>query len=233
MSTLFPFEPTSLAERAYWVVREKILRGELRLGATLSRRKLASELGMSLVPVSEAFQRLESEGLLESTPRVGTRVYTPTRQDISERHILREALETQAARLFSEIATPHDRRELCRMAEHMDALFNRRLAEQDDPEFNYQVMACHFQFHMKVAESTRCRPLIKMIEQTHVLVFNWVWDIAAKRPVLPLRSHRDLADTLVGRDPEKSDAAMRLHIRQGVERTVHHIQSSPKMNLIE
>jgi len=220
----FPFEATSLSERAYFTIRERILRGELRLGAALSRRKLAVELGMSLVPVSEALQRLEGEGLIESKPRVGTRVYMPTAQDIRERYVVREALESQSARLFSEKASTRERSELCRMAEHIDALFNRRLSAQDDSEFLYQVQNYHFQLHMRIAECTGCRPLIKLIEQTHVLVFNWVWDLAAKRPSLPPRFHRELVDVLVGADPEASDKAMRRHIRHGLDGIIRALE---------
>src|SRR5689334_20280178 len=115
-------EPGSLSERAYSVIRDRILKGELALGADISRRKLAVELGMSLVPVTEALKRLESEGLVESWPRSGTRVCLPTAQDIRERVEVREALESQAARLFAEKATFSQRVEVQRMAEHMDAL---------------------------------------------------------------------------------------------------------------
>ena len=217
------FEQASLAEQAYLAVRERILKGELRLGAALSRRKLASELGMSLIPVSEALQRLETEGLVESTPRVGTRVYMPTIDDIRERYVVREALESQAARVFSEKASPGDRKELCRMAEHMDALFNRRLSVEDDSEFMFAVQSYHFHLHMRIAEATRCRPLAKLIEQTHVLMFNWVWDLAARRPALPPRFHRDLIDALVATNPTESDAAMRRHIRHGLEGIIRAI----------
>ena len=222
----FRVEKSSLAEQAYLSVRERILKGELRLGATLSRRKLASELGFSLIPVSEALQRLEAEGLVKSTPRVGTKVYMPTIEDIRERYTVREALESQAARLFSERATTAERKELCRMAEHMDALFNRRLSAQDDPEFLFAVQVYHFQLHMRIAESTGCRFLVKLIEQTHVLMFNWIWDLAAKRPALPPRFHRDLIDVLVGTNPKRSDAAMRKHIRYGLKGIIRGIEPS-------
>src|ERR1035437_6327536 len=77
----------SLAEQAYPRTRDKILRGESPLGAALSRRKLGSEFGMSFLPISEAIKRLEQEGLVESRPRVGTRVRVPTAQDLrSEEH---------------------------------------------------------------------------------------------------------------------------------------------------
>ena len=219
------FQQGTLSERTYLCVREKILRGELPLGTALSRRKLAAELGVSLLPVSEALQRLESEGLIESKPRVGTRVYMPTVQDIRERYTVREALESQSARLFSEKASSRERLEICRMAEHMDALFNRRFDARNDPEFLYQVQNYHFQLHMRIAECTGCRPLVKLIEQTHVLVFNWVWDIAAKLPNLPPRFHRDLVDILVGSDPETSDKAMRQHIRHGLDGIISALEA--------
>jgi DNA-binding GntR family transcriptional regulator len=223
------FEEGTLAERAYLFLRERILRGEIRLGASLSRRKLAAELHMSLVPVSEALQRLESEGLVESKPRVGTRVYLPNTQDIRERYVVREALEAQSARLFSEKASSRERSELCRMAEHMDALFNRRLDARTDAEFLYHVQNYHFQIHMRIAECTGCRPLIKLIEQTHVLVFNWVWDIAAKLPNLPPRFHRELINVLSGTNPEASDKAMRRHIRYGLDGIIHALEQPPEL----
>jgi DNA-binding GntR family transcriptional regulator len=53
----------SLAHRAYHIVLDEMLRGSLPVGSVLSRRKLAEQLQMSLVPVAQALQRLEIEGL--------------------------------------------------------------------------------------------------------------------------------------------------------------------------
>src|SRR5579862_7153623 len=95
---------SSLAVDAYNVVRARIVRGELRLGQPLSRRKLAAELGMSFLPVSMALLRLEYEGFLESRPRAGTRVRIPSREDLRGHYVVREALEVQAAKLFVTLA---------------------------------------------------------------------------------------------------------------------------------
>src|SRR5580692_4103785 len=111
-----------LAGEAYVTVRERILRGELAIGQVISRRKIAAELGMSFLPVSEALLRLEHEGLLESRPRAGTRVRVPTRQDVQGHYVVREALEVQAAMLFAEVATPEKRTELIKLAMRVDAL---------------------------------------------------------------------------------------------------------------
>jgi DNA-binding GntR family transcriptional regulator len=226
----------SLAEQAYLAIRERILRGQLALGAVLSRRRLAEELGMSMLPISEAVQRLEAEGLLESRPQVGTRVRIPTEEDIRGRFIIREALESQAARLFAERATFAQRQELCRMAEHVDALFNQCASGDRQPEFLFAVHSYHFQFHMKATEHSGCPALREMIEKNNVLVLNWLYDVTGRQPPLPPRFHRDLAAILTTSDPVVADAAMREHVRWGIEETVQSIrqikpQSSRKWRL--
>ncbi len=199
------------------------MRGELALGAVLSRRKLATEFGMSLLPVSEALQRLENEGLVESKPRVGTRVRVPSLQDVRERYVVREALECQSARLFAEQATPQERQELQRMAEHTDVLFNQAATGHADPEFMYQVHSYHFSFHMRVAEYGRCGALREAIEKNQVLIFNWLYDVAAHRRALPPRFHRELTAVLCGGDPDAAEKAMRDHVRWGLEQTVQNL----------
>ena len=87
---------------------------------------------MSVLPVSDALKRLEEDGLVETRARAGTRVKVPTRTDVRELYELREALESQAARLFAERATAAQRRELRACAGHVDALFDRLAAAGDD-----------------------------------------------------------------------------------------------------
>ena len=69
----------ALAAHAYKRLRSDIFSGRLLPGDPVSRRRLAEELGMSTVPVSEALLRLENEGFLESRPRAGTRVRVTVR----------------------------------------------------------------------------------------------------------------------------------------------------------
>src|SRR6201986_1252140 len=115
-------DAVSLASEAYETVKQRILTGQLPIGRPVSRRRLATELGMSLLPISEAMLRLEFEGLLESRPRAGTRVRIPTIQDVQGHYVVREALEVQAAMLFATHATREERTELMKLAMRIDAL---------------------------------------------------------------------------------------------------------------
>ena len=90
-------EQPTLASKVYESVRRGILTGELLPGQPVSRRRIATELRTSPLPVASAFQRLEFEGLLESRPRAGTRVRTLSLDDVRGHFVVREALETQVA----------------------------------------------------------------------------------------------------------------------------------------
>jgi DNA-binding GntR family transcriptional regulator len=211
-----PAAVVSLAEEAYVAIREEILRGQLRPGAPLSRRRLARHFGMSTVPIADALRRLEEDGMVESRARAGTRVRVPTAQDVRELYELREALESQSARLFAARATPAQRREIMRLAENVDVLFTRLATSGDDPAFRFTVNSHHMALHTRVAEYA-ASPLVKqVIERKHVLIMNWLFDVTGRRTPLPPGFHARLAEALTSGSPETADAAMRAHVRYGL-----------------
>lgn len=214
----------SLAERAYLAIRDEILRGQLHPGTALSRRRLARQLGMSVVPVAEALRRLADDGLVESRARAGTRVRVPSQKDVRELYELREALETQSARLFAERATPAQRLELRRLADEVDVLFDRLAANPDDAAFRFAVHSHHVQFHMRIAEHAGCETLKQMIERNHILILNWLFDVTARKTPLPARFHADLVEAVTSSEPERADAAMRAHVRYGLREVVGQVR---------
>jgi DNA-binding GntR family transcriptional regulator len=218
----------SLSDHAYYLIREGILRGKFRLGTVLSRRKLAEEFGMSFLPISEALQKLESEGLVESRPRVGTRVRTPTAEEIRGRYVVRAALEAESAKLCCEHATFHERLELRRMADQLDTLQARSAEREGDADLFYIAQEHHVNLHMRIAEYARCSQLKEAIEKNHVLIYNWFFDISAGRRPLPVRFHADLIEKVTGADSSAADEAMRLHVRYGLASLLEQMaRSSP------
>lgn len=202
----------SLATEAYIQIRDKVLKGEINLGQAVSRRGIATELGMSMVPVAEAMQRLEAEGILESLPRVGTRVRVPSANDVRDRYIIREALEVQSARLFCERATLVERQELSSMALRLDKMARQKMTDSDT-QFEFQ--SFHVRFHMRIAECTGCIPLYDMLEKNQVLTFNWLCDVATEMQ-MPPHWHAELMNVLSAGDPDAAALAMGKHIRTGM-----------------
>ena len=87
----------SLADKSYDYLRNKLAQGELPPGQRLVNRTLADEIGVSVIPVREAINRLASEGLVEHFPGAGAFVRKPDRQDLDNLYVLRDAVESCAA----------------------------------------------------------------------------------------------------------------------------------------
>ena len=214
----------SLAESAYLQIRDGILSGDLPLGESLSRRRLGERFGMSVIPVAEALQRLEREGLVESRARSGTHVRIPTPQQVRGHYIVREALETQAARVFAEKATVRQRRELAAMARRVDALFcSSPVLRMDRRNQMFEMHRVHMQFHRRIAEHAGCPELLQALEANQVLIFHWLYNSSAHFDTLPPRWHQDLVAALSSGDPQRADRAMRRHVRFRVEEVVKRI----------
>lgn len=190
----------------------------------MSRRALAVELGMSFLPVSEALQRLEHDGLVESRPRAGTRVRVPAVEEIRERYQLREALETQAARLFAVHSTRSERAEIRRQAKRLDKLYAGYLDSPGDNEAHLAFQNEHMAFHSRVAELSRCNLLKVALEREQVLIYNALLDVAARQRSLPPRFHANLADALASGNVQKADEAMRSHVNFGFPSVVQGLK---------
>lgn len=203
-----------LADRAYFSIRTLILKGIYPIGATLVRRDLAQQFGMSVVPIAEALAHLEAEGLVENRPRVGTIVFVPSPAQIRGHWVVREALEAEAARLFARRASPAGRDRLWALAEEFD-LEHERLAKLPavDPEMLFEHRCRHMRLHLQIPEGAGVPELRKAIESNHVLLFYWTHNQAMYGgSEMPNRWHRDLADVLCHGTPEAAAAATRAHV---------------------
>lgn len=206
-----------LSDEAYRRIRDRILRGLYPLGAPLKRRDLAREFRISVVPVSEALQRLEFDGLVETEPRKGTRVRIPAPRDVKDHIAVRAALECESARLCSQFATPEDRRDILDRAAHLDHLRSTYPGIPAGGEILYAIHSYHMEFHLRIAEAGGCEGLRRLIEQNQVLVLNWIYDIASDNERQPADFHRQLAAAVVGEDAGAAAEAMRYHVWWGWE----------------
>jgi len=167
--------------------------------------------------------RLVAEGFLETRPRAGTRVRIPTAADVRGNYVLREALETQAARLFAASASAARRHHILRLAEQLDARY-AALQANPSPARSVAVEKAHVAFHLAIARSTGCPQLVEAIERSRVLVFNWLFSRSAAFAPLPPAWHADLARVLVRPDPAAAAEAMREHVRFRLEEVVEHFR---------
>jgi DNA-binding GntR family transcriptional regulator len=100
-----PLEVSSVEDGVYRALRQEIGRLELRPGERLRLEELAGRFQVSLTPVRHALRRLESEGLVASLPRRGSRVAPLSIEELEEIQALRLGLESFLARAGAERCT--------------------------------------------------------------------------------------------------------------------------------
>lgn len=163
---------TSLRDQAYTHIRHQMLGGQLKAGTRLSEISVANEIGISKTPVREAFRQLESEGLLEQIPRVGTVVREPTRREIIELYEYREALETHAVRLGIDRITLKElalMERMCQGQRKIGLEYRERNLSRMTKEMIHQTLSMDMAFHVALLGASRNRRIIQAVDQSRVL----------------------------------------------------------------
>lgn len=201
----------TVGDRVYGEMRDKIISGELGAGMRLVQRKLASDLGVSIIPISEALRRLESEGLVICHAGLGAQVKTWTPDDVTGIHLLREFLEAATSRLFAEKGSPAERLTLKELGERYDAC----LAEEDP----MALIRADIDLHLYIAKHSKSPTLAQFTENFCVITIamkNALW--RSKKPApMPQREpgiHDGLIAAIASGDPDAAEQAARAHVRQ-------------------
>lgn len=103
-----PIPRRTLSEAATDILRERILQGSYTAGEPLRQEALAAELGVSRIPLREALQRLEAEGLVALVPHRGAIVAQVPVEDLAELFALRALIESDLLERAVPQATPTD-----------------------------------------------------------------------------------------------------------------------------
>jgi len=109
----------TLAETAYRLLEDQIVRLELPPGGRYTEQSLGARIAMGRTPVREAIQRLVDDGLLIVFPRKGIMVTTIRPQNVIQALEVRLVLERMIAANAARDANQAQRQELAACAEVM------------------------------------------------------------------------------------------------------------------
>jgi DNA-binding GntR family transcriptional regulator len=110
----------TVGDMVYGVLREGILTGALAPGEWLRQDALATQLGVSRIPIRSALLQLESEGLIRVDPYRGATVIKLTTAEMREIYELRKVLETHALRKTIDHMTPERIERLAALARELN-----------------------------------------------------------------------------------------------------------------
>lgn len=197
-------------EYVYQTLRAAILECTLRPDERLVIDDLARQLDVSAIPVREALQLLQSEGLVINVPHVGATVAPISRETIVDVFSVLEGLETVATRL---VATREDRATsgaLDGLAALVDAM-DRAVAADNTTEW----ADLNRQFHQTISGLPGL-PMLR--EMTERVLDRWdrvrrfyVKGVLANRIQQAQREHRELLDAMRDGDVATLHRVVRQH----------------------
>jgi len=206
---------------AYEVIKGWIFENKIRPGEKLSERRMAEELGLSRVPVREAFQRLTLEGILVNLAGRGLCLREYNEQDLADLYLFREALDGMSARIFTIRADPMEigyLRMIYQEMEHMATDYHARYWEEKDIEFH--TIIARFSRNTRILAALgnvllECLYLTKIYSQT---------DQKGGEDTPPvhlpevLAEHARILEAIAGGDADHAEQVARESVRAGRER---------------
>lgn len=148
----------SLPELAYGWLRQAILSGKFDGDTPLRQEDLASQMGISRLPVREALNRLEAEGLVVQRPRRGFVVASLEPDEIEDIFEIRAMLEERAGYLATIRRTQQDVVEVEQLSREMEKITGTSAEDLD------LYAQCNYAFHTRLFETCGrahlCRTMI-------------------------------------------------------------------------
>jgi DNA-binding GntR family transcriptional regulator len=213
MQELLKDRPVTLRQKAYQLLKQKIISGILAPGSLLTESELAVSIGVSKTPVREALSQLEHDKLVSPIPRKGYLVTTITLKDIQEIFEIRLILERAATVLAAERITND---EIARLERYLELNF-----DPSEQESFHQYIQANKEFHLEIARASHNSRLIEHLVRVFIdaqrLQYmdlsigesSWAWQRDHERIIEALRNH-DKAAAAIAVEEALEEARIRL-----------------------
>lgn len=227
--------PVSVVDSIYAVVRKEILAGKHIPGTALRQDDIAAKLGVSKIPLREAFSRLESEGLLVLRPRRGYSVASFDPEEIDELFQLRAVIEEHAGSIAAGRHTDAQ-------ADVVDDLATQMMRlDRSQPGYHERWCMLNRDFHGAIIEASHKRLVIKIAMQLRDLIEPYIRLDTTMSPYDPAadQEHRQIAEAFRARDGRTVGALCAAHcyhtrdrLLQSIRQTAHRA-SAPAMPTLQ
>ncbi|HMQ93295.1 MAG TPA: GntR family transcriptional regulator [Amaricoccus sp.] len=200
------FRHGSVSNKVYDLLRDAIIQLKLRPGNPLSETELARQLKVSRQPVREAFIKLAEAGLVEVRPQRGTYVLLISRRDVDNARFIREAIEVAFVRKAAAEASDA-------LVDELKQLILRQAAARDRSD-HVAFLELDEEFHQAIARGAGCETAWKLLETLKAQMDRVRFlSFAEATPIDTLiGQHEAIASAIAARDPERAEAAMRVHL---------------------
>jgi len=201
--------PKALYEEVAEQLRQRIFRRELEPGSWIDELKIAEEFGISRTPLREALKVLAAEGLVTMKVRRGAYVTEMSEKDLRDVYHLLSLLESDAAGVVAERATPEQQQTLRDLHAELESAAGNREA----------FFSVNERFHMALLDMADNRWRSQMVADLRkVMKLNRHNSLLKQGRIEDsLNEHRAILAAMVARDASATARAMQAHFAQGLE----------------
>lgn len=195
------------ADRAYKLIKDKIVRVEMPPGSIIREVDLMNELNLGRTPIREALKRLQTDDLVVVKARRGIFVTDIAITDLTQIYEVRVELEGLCARLATNRITPDQLIEMKNLAYQYECM------DQSDLD---QLFILDHQFHRLLARASRNKFLSDEMEHFYNLSLR-IWYLSlnyVQAENIDVSAHLEILAAIEAKDPNLAEQRMREHIRK-------------------
>lgn len=198
-------------EQAAAALRKAIFAGELSIGQELTQEEVAQRLGISRMPVREAFQILERDGLLVLTNRRAI-VQGITDDDIVDHYEIRALLEGEAAERAN--SKGKDLKDIFKAQELVE-----KMVLTKDASGYYKA---NEMFHKSVWEASGSTRLQNLLNQLWNGIPLHLPELLPEQMDKSIIEHRNIVSAIFTGTPDEARDAMYQHVKRSLEDLVQY-----------
>lgn len=190
-------------------LRLAVARDELPSGTRLNQEQVASQLGVSRMPVRAAISELVAEGLLERLPAGGVAVRPLSAKDVTDVYEIRQALESQAVR---HVATFRPEDGIAQIQHVLDK-HQGKVAGYDAA----QLLEVDREFHMSIMAATGNNQFQKVVVPVWSVVERAMFRMLTMPDVAAIAwdEHQMIAAAIFAGDADLAEKRLRQHLENG------------------
>lgn len=215
---LTPLKRQTLSADVYEQFKELLISGRLRPGEQISLRSMAEALGVSVMPVREAVQRLTAEQALEITPNRTLRVPRMSVSQFREITSIRKNLEGLAAATAAQHLSDDGIRQIVMWHEMFTSEIKKNMPDEA------RLISLNKELHFSVYRGARMPVMMQLIEALWLRIGPILnYDMRTgpirvnQRTSTALTHHTDLVDSIVRHDAEGARQALESDIQSAAD----------------
>jgi len=214
--------PRTVAEQAYWMIRDDILWARLQPGLPLRFDELRKRYELGISPLREALTKLASERLVTSVGQKGFAVAPMTSEDVRDTAATRLVIECEALRRSIENGDVHWEMSV---VSAFHGLLRHSLPSPEDHGAGWHHYHRHFHLTLLAACGSRWQIefaglLFDQAERHRIMRVRLTPDDMLERDIRA--EHQTIFDAVMARDADKAVEALTQHY----EKTAHAVDTA-------